>query len=193
MLEQLIALDKEIFVMINQGMTNPFFDWLLSILRNMYTWIPLYLFIIIFTIKKYKKEGVAMIIALLLNFGISDWVSSSWIKNSVERIRPCNDIELREDINVRVRCGSGYSFTSSHATNHFVLAVILSVLFYRRWKHVVWISLIWAALISLSQVYVGVHFPGDILAGALVGSTIGLTNGFLFLYLRNKFIKHTDV
>lgn len=193
MLEQLIALDKEIFVMINQGMTNPFFDWLLPILRNMYTWIPLYLFIIIFTIKKYKKEGVAMIIALLLNFGISDWVSSSWIKNSVERIRPCNDIELREDINVRVRCGSGYSFTSSHATNHFALAVILSVLFYRRWKHVVWISLIWAALISLSQVYVGVHFPGDILAGALVGSTIGLTNGFLFLYLRNKFIKHTDV
>lgn len=192
MIEQLIALDKEWFALINQGMSNPFFDWLLPILRNMFTWTPLYLFIIIFTIKNYKKEGVAMIIALLINFGISDWVSSSLIKDSVQRIRPCNDIELREDVIVRVRCGSGYSFTSSHATNHVALAVMLSILFYRRWKHIVWLSLIWALSIGFSQIYVGVHYPGDVLVGTLIGATIGLINGYIFTLLRRKFFKHSE-
>lgn len=192
MLEQLINLDKEWFAIINQGLSNPFFDWLLPILRNMFTWAPLYLFIIIFSIKTYKKEGVIMILAVLINFGISDSVSSSLIKKSVERIRPCNDIELREDIIVRVRCGSGYSFTSSHATNHFAMAVMLSFLFYRRWKHVVWLSLVWAAAISFSQIYVGVHYPLDVLAGALLGSTIGLINGLIYTYFHRNYFRTSE-
>lgn len=192
MLEQLINLDKEWFAAINQGLSNPFFDWLLPILRNMFTWAPLYLFIIVFSIRTYKKEGVIMILAILINFGISDWASSSLIKKSVERIRPCNDIELREDIIVRVRCGSGYSFTSSHATNHFAMAVMLSFLFYRRWKHVVWLSLVWAAAIGFSQIYVGVHYPGDVLAGALLGSAIGLINGYIYTHFHRKYFRTSE-
>jgi len=192
MIDQLIAFDKELFLSVNQGMSNAFFDWLMPILRNRFTWAPLYLFIIIFSIKNYKKEGVMMIVALLLNFGISDSVSSNLVKNSVQRLRPCNDIELREQMVQRVRCSGGYSFTSSHATNHFAMAVLLIILFYRRWKHVLWLALLWAISISFAQVYVGVHYPGDILAGALLGILIGLTSGYIYNRIRKKWMPETQ-
>lgn len=191
MIDQLIALDKELFLSVNQGMSNAFFDWLMPILRNRFTWAPLYLFIIIFSVKNYKREGAMMIMALLLNFAISDSVSSKLVKNSVQRLRPCNDIELREQMVQRVRCSGGYSFTSSHAANHFAMAVLLIILFYRRWKHVLWLALLWAASISFAQVYVGVHYPLDILAGALLGILIGLTSGFIYNRIRNKWMPET--
>ena len=133
-----------------------------------------------------------MIVALLLNFGISDSVSSNLVKNSVQRLRPCNDIELREQMVQRVRCSGGYSFTSSHATNHFAMAVLLIILFYRRWKHVLWLALLWAISISFAQVYVGVHYPGDILAGALLGILIGLTSGYIYNRIRKKWMPETQ-
>src|SRR5690606_29798460 len=105
MLEQLITVDKELFLSINQGMSNWLFDWLMPVLRNMFTWFPLYLFIIIFCVRNYKKRGLVMVAVFFLNFGISDWMSSSVVKNSVQRVRPCNDIEFKEQVNVRVRCG----------------------------------------------------------------------------------------
>ncbi len=180
MLQQIIELDKEIFLFINQGLSNPVFDWLLPILRNPFTWSPLYLFIIIFFIKHYGKLGVLIVACTLINFAVSDSISSQLIKKSVKRIRPCNDIEFKHDVNVRVRCGSGFSFTSSHATNHFAMAFFWIVLFKRRWKHTLWLGILWAALISISQIYVGVHYPFDILCGALLGMSIGLINGYLF-------------
>jgi len=192
MIDQLIALDKELFLSVNQGMSNAFFDWLMPILRNRFTWAPLYLFIIIFSVKNYKREGFMMIMALLLNFAISDSVSSKLVKNSIQRLRPCNDIELREQMVQRVRCSGGYSFTSSHATNHFAMAVLLIILFYRRWKHVLWLALLWAASISFAQIYVGVHYPLDILAGALLGVLIGLTSGFIYNRIRNKWMPETQ-
>ncbi len=187
MIDQLISLDQELFLAVNNGMSSAFLDWLLPILRNPYTWAPLYLFVIVFCIINYKKVGVFMVVALLVNFAISDMVSSTVIKKSVQRIRPCNDVELKDDVILRVRCGSGYSFTSSHATNHFAMAVLLIGLFYRRWKPILGVGLLWAAAISFSQVYVGVHYPGDVLAGALVGAAIGLFTTFIFNLLKNKF------
>lgn len=180
MLEHIIQIDKEIFIAINQGLSNPFFDWLLPILRNPFTWAPLYLFLIIFLIKHYGKTGMLIVACILLNFGISDGVSSHLIKKNVKRIRPCNDIEFKQDVNIRVRCGSGFSFTSSHATNHFAMAVFLIILFYRKWKPVLYLALSWAFIISISQIYVGVHYPFDILCGAILGSLIGFINGNLF-------------
>lgn len=180
MLEQIIQLDKEIFLAINQGLSNSFFDLLLPILRNSFTWAPLYLFIIIFLIKNYGKTGLLIVACILLNFGISDGVSSHLIKKNVKRVRPCNDIEFKQEVNVRVRCGSGFSFTSSHATNHFAMAVFLIMLFRRKWRPILWVGLTWAFVISFSQIYVGVHYPFDILCGAILGSLIGLINGNLF-------------
>lgn len=183
MFDQLIALDQEAFLAINQGLSNAFFNWLMPILRNPYTWAPLYLFIIIFCIRNYGKKGVLIIFFILITFGISDSLSSSVIKKSVKRVRPCNDIEFKEEVNILVRCGSGYSFTSSHATNHFSMAMVLIMIFYRRWKPILWLGLLWAAIISIAQVYVGVHYPLDIIGGALLGSTIGCITGLIFRFI----------
>lgn len=173
MIEHLISIDKELFFAINQGWSSPFLDWLMPILRNPYTWAPLYLFIVIFCIKTYKMKGAFFILAIALNFGLSDSISSQLVKKTVQRIRPCNDIEMKEDVQLRVRCGTGFSFTSSHATNHFAMAVFLILGFYKRWKWILPLGLLWAASISIAQVYVGVHYPGDILAGTILGSLIG--------------------
>lgn len=180
MLQEIIALDKELFLLINQAMSNLFFDWLLPILRNPFTWAPLYLFLIIFFIKNYGKMGVIIVLCTVANVGLSNVVSSHLIKKNVERVRPCNDVEFKDQIRLRVRCNSDYSFTSSHATNHFAMAFFWIVLFRRRWKHTLWLAILWAASISFSQIYVGVHYPFDILTGAFLGTIIGLFSGTLF-------------
>ncbi|MFZ4860567.1 phosphatase PAP2 family protein [Sphingobacterium sp. Mn56C] len=193
MLQEIINIDKELFLAINQGLSNPIFDWLLPILRNPFTWAPLYLFLIIFFIKHYGKVGMLIVAFTLLNFGISDAVSSHLIKKTVKRIRPCNDIEFKHDVNVRVRCGSGFSFTSSHATNHFAMAFFWIVLFRRRWRHTLWLGILWAALVSFSQIYVGVHFPFDVLCGSILGILIGLTTGQLFKHFVPSFFNKSDL
>jgi len=189
MLEHIIQFDKEVFLAINQGMSNAFFDWFLPILRNRFTWSPLYLFLIIFFIKNYGKTGVMIVMMSLVTFALSDLSSSRIIKNNVKRVRPCNDVEFKEHIKSRVGCGSGFSFTSSHATNHFAIAFFWIVLFRRRWKHALWLGITWAAAISFSQVYVGVHYPLDILCGALLGTLIGWGTGHLFKRLVPSFFE----
>ncbi|MFC7523403.1 phosphatase PAP2 family protein [Parapedobacter sp. GCM10030251] len=180
MIDQLVTWDQEAFLAINQGLSNVFFDWLMPVLRNPYTWAPLYLFIIVFCIRNYRNKGILIVLFILITFGIADALSSSVIKKSVKRIRPCNDIEFKEEVAVRVRCGSGYSFTSSHATNHFAISMVLIMVFYRRWKPILWLALLWATLVSIAQVYVGVHYPLDIIGGALLGSAIGYLTGLVF-------------
>lgn len=184
MLEQLIHYDQEGFLFINQTISNLLFDWLMPVLRNPYTWAPLYLFLIIFLIRNYKKQGMVMLVFFTMTFAVADFTSSSIIKKEVMRIRPCNDITFKDQVKLRVRCGSGYSFPSSHATNHFALGMFLLVVFRKRWKPIVWLSLGWAASISFAQIYVGVHYPIDILAGATLGSIIGFLTASLFLYFQ---------
>ena len=122
-----------------------------------------------------------MILFLGLTFGCTDFISSSLIKPTVQRLRPCNDPEIKSDVKNLVDCGSGYSFPSSHASNHFGLAVFLIVLFFSKWKLILPIGLLWAASISFAQVYVGVHYPIDILAGAMLGGMIGFIMGKILL------------
>ncbi|HCU44945.1 MAG TPA: phosphatase PAP2 family protein [Sphingobacterium sp.] len=187
MIDQIVHIDQEIFLAINQGLSNPVFDWLLPILRNPYTWAPLYLFLVIFFIKTYGKTGILIVVMTLATFGASDAVSSHLIKKSIKRVRPCNDIVFKQEVNIRVRCGSGFSFTSSHATNHFALAFFWIVLFRRKWKHAMWLCITWATLISISQIYVGVHYPFDILCGAILGILIGLATGYIFKKIKPEF------
>lgn len=181
MLEQLIQFDQNLFFTINHGLSNSFFDWLMPALRNRFFWTPLYLFIIIFSIRNYGKQGGIMILFLGLTFGCTDFISSSLIKPTVQRLRPCNDPEIKSDVKNLIDCGSGYSFPSSHASNHFGLAVFLIVLFFSKWKLILPIGLLWAASISFAQVYVGVHYPIDILAGAMLGGMIGFIMGKILL------------
>ncbi|MDX1685268.1 MAG: phosphatase PAP2 family protein, partial [Saprospiraceae bacterium] len=104
----------------------------------------------------------------------------------VERVRPCNDESIKQEVILRARCGGGYSFTSSHATNHFGLSMVLFLLLGNRiaWR---WLIFLWAALVSYAQIYVGVHYPLDILGGAVLGVMLGYlvyatVNWFIFSY-----------
>jgi len=191
MLEYLTEIDKIVFLSINQGLSNPFFDFLMPILRNPYTWAPLYLFILIFAIKNYKKRGIIMILFFLLSFGLGDMISASAIKPQAMRVRPCNDVPFKEQVKVRVRCGSGYSMPSSHATNHFAMGVFLLMVFRKKWKPIIWLSIVWAASISFAQIYVGVHYPGDILVGTILGILIGLFTSSVFLFFQPDELRET--
>jgi len=79
-----------------------------------------------------------------------------------------------------VPCGSGYSFPSAHATNHFAIALFLIFVFHDKWKPILPIALIWAFIISFSQIYVGVHYPIDTMAGAILRSSIGIATSFIY-------------
>lgn len=179
MLDQLIQLDQHIFLAINQGLSNPLFDWLMPILRNRFFWIPLYAFLVFIMLKKYSKRGGVILLFFVLSFGITDFFSASIIKPAVERLRPCNDPVFRTNVRSLVPCGSGYSFPSTHAANHFAMGLFLITLFYKKWKWIIPLALLWAFSISFAQVYVGLHYPIDVTIGALIGSVIGCSTGII--------------
>lgn len=186
MIEQLIQLDHRLFFAINDGMSNPFFDWLMPFLRNRFFWAPLYLLWVIFFIRNYQKQGIILVAFLLLTFAVTDMLSSGTIKPMVHRLRPCNDVTIKGQVNSVVSCGAGFSFPSSHAANHFALAMFLVIVFYKKWKQILPLAFGWAFVISFAQVYVGVHFPLDILAGAALGCLIGYLTGTIFLALQTN-------
>lgn len=173
MFDQLIQLDQHLFFAINQGLANPFFDWLMPLLRNRFFWVPLYLFLAVFLTRNYGIRGWRILLFLLITFAVTDYLTASVIKPTVERLRPCNDPILKTEVRNLVACGSGYSFPSTHAANHFAIALFLIGMFYRRWKPILPLAVLWAASVCFAQVYVGVHYPLDVTFGALIGSITG--------------------
>ncbi len=173
MLEMLQQWDAALFQCINSSLSNPVFDALLPWFREKWFWMPVYLFVAAFAIINFRKRGWIILLGLALAAGLADFTSSTLVKKNVQRLRPCNDVEMIDHVQLRVPCGGGYSFTSSHAANHFAAAVFLIGMFggLARWVRPT--ALIWAGLIAFSQVYVGVHYPGDVLCGAALGAAIG--------------------
>ena len=172
-LQTLQSWDATLFQFVNGSMSNPFFDAVLPFFREKWFWAPLYLFIVAFSWLNFDKKGWLVVLGLMVAVGLADFTSSSLIKKNVQRLRPCNDPAMVEKVTLRANCGAGYSFTSSHAANHFAAAVFLVGVFggLARWVRPA--ALVWAAAIAFSQVYVGVHYPGDVLGGALLGAAIG--------------------
>jgi membrane-associated phospholipid phosphatase len=180
MLESILRWDFHLFQLINQIWTNPFLDAVLPFMRNQYVWAPFYVFIIAFLAFNYGKKGWLFVVLAVCTVIVSNLVSSEWIKKNIRRTRPCNEIRLAEQRRILVHCGVGYSFTSSHAANHFSFASFICFAgagFFRRYR---WLFMIWAAVISYAQVYVGVHYPLDIIIGGLLGFWIGLAGVYLY-------------
>ncbi len=126
-------------------------------------------------------------VLLALTVGFADFTSASLIKPAVARIRPCRDvITVKTDI-TRVGCGTGYSFPSTHATDHFAMAAFLTLVFYKKWPWITFWATFWAGVICLAQVYVGVHYPFDVLGGAIYGTLVGSLFAFLFKKLQPQF------
>ena len=181
MFEEIIKWDHQLFQAINTGLSNGFFDWLMPIMRDKYTWIPLYIGIIFFAIKVYKVKGLYFVMFLTATVGIADFGSASMIKPIFNRDRPCNEVAFQPQVISRVNCGSGKSFPSTHASDHFSMAIFLVMIFGKKWKYFTAVAIFWATIICFAQVYVGVHFPIDVTVGALFGSLIGFLIAKLFL------------
>jgi membrane-associated phospholipid phosphatase len=187
--DYLLQLDRQIFYFINHNLGNAFFDVLMPVLRNRLVWIPLYVFIFGFCLWRYKKQGLIIVVLLALTFGVADFGSATIIKSTYKRVRPCNDPAMAATIINRVPCGTGYSFPSTHASDHFAIAVFLSIAFYKQYKWVLPTLLIWAAAISFAQVYVGVHYPIDVTTGAFYGTLVGLLFGWILWKIDPDFIR----
>ena len=176
MSEWLNSIDKSIFIFINQTLSNAVGDFLWPLItdydRQWPIRIPLaiaWVSLLIFGGR--RGRTVAIMIPFVLFF--TDKISSAFIKEWVGRTRPCgeiNGVPIIQGIHMLVDCGPGRSFPSSHAVNNFGIATVFSY-YYPRWK---WAFLGWAGLVALSRVAVGVHYPSDILGGAVIGSTISL-------------------
>ncbi len=173
MLEIIQQLDLALLEYINGTWHNNYFDRLFILLRNKYLWAPLYIYILTYITFNFSKESRWLIVLLICTVLFSDQLSSAIIKPFFDRWRPCADPAVREQIRQLVYCGQGASFISAHACNHFAIAVFLN----RIWKNISTPFavglLIWAGTIAYAQVYVGVHYPSDVIVGAMVGALIG--------------------
>lgn len=174
-MEQLLKWDIGLFKLINQGNSNAFFDFLMPLITDKYTWIPLYLIILIWFIYKFRKYAFLPIIGLALTVGISDYLTSGIIKPQVNRARPCM-VESNEAITF-MNCRTSPSFPSSHASNHFAIAIFLLYFIPCSNKWLRFTLILWALAIAYSRVYVGVHYPSDVLGGAAIGVLLGMVFG----------------
>ena len=180
-MQQLISVDKYLFRLINSSWSNPVFDWLMPWLRNANVWAPLYLFMILLILINFKKTGWVWVLFAAGNSILTDFVSSTIIKGSIWRVRPCNDPEFSGWINILVgHKPQNSSFTSSHAANHFGIAMFIFLTLQKDFGKWPQLFFIWAAMISYAQVYVGVHFPLDVIGGSLIGILIGYLSGRSF-------------
>lgn len=172
MLESLKQLDTNVFLFLND-LHSPFWDHIMYFASGRFGWIPLYAFIIFLIIQKYRVKSIAYILAAILLIVLSDQLSVHLFKNVFERLRPCHNPDIKDFVHlVHNHCGGKYGFVSSHAANTFALATFTGLMMRKRWYTYTLLS--WASLVSYSRVYLGVHYPGDIIAGALFGVCLGL-------------------
>lgn len=170
MIEFLISIDKQLLLFLN-GLHSDFFDSVFWVITQKETWIPLYLFVLVALIIKYKWQAIPLIVLIIVCIVATDQ-SSVFLKNTVGRLRPSYDPDTSPFVHlVNNYKGGPYSFVSSHATNAFGFGVLAALLIKNRVFTFVVLGM--AAINSYSRIYLGVHFPGDIVAGAILGSVIG--------------------
>lgn len=182
-LQNLQQADLALMQLINRRWQHPLLDSILPWLREAVLWVPLYVFLVAWAATRLGHRALRWTLCFLLTVALSDQLSSGLLKPWIARPRPCRDPEVLPYIVLRLEnCSGAFSFTSSHAANHFAIAMFVYITLHsitnRRWP--VWLFG-WAAAISYAQVYVGVHYPFDILGGTLVGLLAGRITGWLYL------------
>ena len=172
-LNMLNTWDTDLFLILN-GAHNSFWDFIMFWASDKFIWIPVYaLFLFLLWRKYYSKIWIVILFAALLIF-LSDQISVHLFKDVFQRFRPCNDPALDGMVHlVNGKCGGSFGFYSSHASNIFAIAVFVISLLGKKNPWMILLILIWAGLIAYSRIYLGVHYPGDVIAGAMVGSLLG--------------------
>jgi undecaprenyl-diphosphatase len=184
MLESLKSIDTGLFLAIN-GAHSTFFDYIMYWASQRFIWIPLYVFFAWLICKHYGKKAWLLILAAGLIIVITDQTAVYLFKNVFLRLRPCHEPSMAGKVHlVNEYCGGKYGFISSHAANSFGLAAYLSLLLGKKIKYFTLLILLWALLLCYSRVYLGVHYPGDVIVGGIWGAGIGTS---LYVSIR-KFV-----
>ncbi len=183
MLERLNQYDHAFFGFIQRNCRSEFWDAFFVACRDKHTWVPLYVFLLASLFFKYGKRAWIIFIFSLILITLTDQINSSFVKSIFKRERPCREVYFHESYTPAISCSGGYSFPSSHATNHMGLAVFFVLIFGSGYPR--YLLLFWAILVGYAQVYVGVHFPFDVLFGFLEGSLLGL---LCFLIMQRFFL-----
>jgi undecaprenyl-diphosphatase len=184
----LISLDKHFFLFLN-GLHYSWLDGFMWQVSTKTIWIPFYAVLIFFMIWKRKKYWWITILSIALMILLSDQ-GADLVKNTAKRHRPTHNVTIENQVhtlkgpNGKEYRGGEYGFVSSHASNSFAIAFFISLFFAKRWLTI--FMFIWAAVICYSRIYLGVHYPLDILGGAMVGSAAGIIIFYLerFVYLK---------
>ncbi|MEA3477144.1 MAG: phosphatase PAP2 family protein [Bacteroidota bacterium] len=186
MLDWLQTIDTELFLFLN-GLHNSFFDWFMYWVSVKWVWIPLYAFLLFLIIKEYKWKSLVILLLVAILITLSDQLSVHLFKNTIHRLRPCHNPAIMDSVHlVKDHCGGMYGFVSSHAANSFALAVFLIGLLGKRFKYFTILILLWAVLISYSRIYLGVHYPGDVIVGGIFGATLGYILQITYQKIINK-------
>jgi undecaprenyl-diphosphatase len=180
-------LDQQALLFLN-SLNSPFFDKVMYTISGKVIWIPLYLTILIYLGVKYKRKFLIIVLFIILAATLADQISVMF-KNYFLRLRPCHDPELQGLVHlVKGECGGMYSFVSSHASNSFNVALISLLFIKKRWFSIS--IIIWALVVGYSRIYLGVHYPGDVICGSILGALIGWSIYSLYVLTDKKILQY---
>jgi len=173
MIDWLIEIDKQLFLFLN-GLHTTWLDPVMFFISGRKEWIPLYAFLVYLLVRNYRWQSLYYIAGIALAVLLADQFTSGFMKPFFERLRPSHDPEIGPLTHiVNDYRGGSFGFASSHAANTFAVATWFFLVFRTKYKTITWMFL-WSSVVSYSRIYLGVHYPSDILVGAVVGTVMAL-------------------